>query len=349
MYQNIFVAGTFDGLHAGHRHLLSKAFRVGEKVTVGLTSDGFVIKFKSQISNPESQTLLRQGFGGQANPKFKIQKKIQHYEKRIHRLKRWLHEQGFLDRATIIPIDDPYEPAASMPDLDAIIVTRENRKTGEHINVLRQGSTLPPLALIEVPMVSTKDGKPISSTRLRNGEMDGDGRIIMPESMRAVLGEPLGDVLTGDAIARSIRQNSGKVIITVGDVATKTVLDAGITPTLAIIDGKVGRKPFHETLNILQLQKVKPFRFKAVKSGPGFISREAVNAIKNCFSHTPYPRPHTTILIDGEEDLLVLPAILHAHVGGIVYYGQPGEGLVEVFVTKQIQNKVRSLLEDFIG
>ncbi|MEK9143204.1 MAG: pantetheine-phosphate adenylyltransferase [Patescibacteria group bacterium] len=321
-YPHLFLAGTFDGLHAGHRVILTRAFEVGERVTIGLTSDEFVKKFKVQ----------------------RAKCKVRTYEERKKVLEQWLKKNN--KYALIIPIDDPYEPAASMKDLDALIVTRENRKTGERINELRQGLALSPLTLIEVPMVAAEDGKPVSSTRMRNGEIDHYGKLIMPESMRGVLGRPLGKVIKNwipDRVGDDI------TTITVGDIATKTLLDAGITPKLAIIDGKVGRKPFHETVDRLQPQRVSPFEAKTVKSGPGFIGREAVEAIEHCFSSYVLPLTSYVILVDGEEDLLVLPAILHAPLGSILYYGQPGEGLVEVKITKPLKEKARLLLGQFFS
>lgn len=309
MQTHVLIAGTFDGLHAGHRTLLTEAFRVGDRVTIGVTSDAFVAKFKSQT-----------------------QKTIKSYQERTHNLEIWLRKQQLFERATIIPIDDPYEPAASMKNLDALIVTSETRERGEEINNLRQGLALSPLALIEVPMVPAEDGEPVSSTRLRNREIDPDGRLVMPEALRFTLSKPLGKILTGTQIDTSIVSNRYLPIITVGDMATKTILDAGVVPMLAIVDGKVGRKPFPHVVNRLQ-SKV------SVKSGPGFISREADKAIEGGLFRA--------IIIDGEEDLLVLPAIMHAPLGSILYYGQPGKGLVEVVVTQKVKRIGAKLLHGF--
>ena len=345
MHNNLFLAGTFDGLHAGHRFLLTRAFAEGVKVTIGLTSDEFVKKFKLQS----------------------VKCKVRTYEERKKVLEQWLNNHT--KHATIISINDPYEPAASMPDLDAIVVTAENKNRGEYINALRQGIALSPLAFIEVPMQAAEDGKPVSSTRLRNGEIDADGRLVMPESMRTILATPLGTVLEGVAVTASIERSGKKIIITVGDIATKTLLDAGVMPALSIIDGKVGRKPFHETLKLLQLQKVKPFSLKTVKSGPGYMSREAINTIRSSFAsdtglsteaqalaENQRMKEHHVLIINGEEDLLVLPAVEYAPVGSIVYYGQPRiasrdnpSGLVEVIVTEEKKREVAVLLARFLS
>ena len=344
-YQVVFFAGTFDGLHAGHRAILTRAFEEGERVTIGLTSDAFVRMYKSDQSDQSDQ------FTNENSLKFR------RYEERKKELTRWLKKQHFLERATIIPIDDPYEPAASMPDLDALIVTKENRKTGERINALRYALGVSPLVLIEVPMVEAEDGNPISSTRMRNGEIDREGNLVMPEFMRIILGKPLGTVLEGAAITASIARSLKHAIITVGDIATKTILDAGITSTLAIIDGMVGRKPFHGALDLLQPRRVRPFEAGTVKSGPGYISGEAMEAIRTMLN-SPHPplilrggeggvTVRHVLIIDGEEDLLVLPAILYAPIGAVLYYGQPGEGLVEVVVTEGKKQQALALLGKF--
>lgn len=323
MYQHVFVAGTFEGLHKGHRALLARAFAVGVKVTIGVTSDQFVKKFK--VKNHE----LR----------------IRNYKSRKSVLEDWLQENHLTSRATIIPIDDPYDPAASMVGVDAIVVTKETRVKGQEINRKRKARGLTSLALIEVPLVSARDGNPISATRVRNGEIDRDGRLVMPDSLRSTLGKPLGKVLRGQAIAQSIRRNRDRVITTVGDVATKTLLDAGVTPYLSIVDGKVSRKPYPHTIS--QLRKRSSCEAKII-SGPGYISREATEAIQDCFSHNASRITHNVLVIDGEEDLLVLPALVYTPWGTIIYYGQPGKGLVEVVVTQVAKREAIALLSRFL-
>ncbi len=359
-YTHVFVAGTFDGLHAGHRTLFHEAFRVGERVTIGLTSDGFVAKFKSQIQISNFQT----------NPKSKIEKTIKSYREREDQLIAWLVKQEYSDRASIMPIDDPYEPAASMPDLDALIVTAENKKRGEEVNRQRSMRSLAPLTLFNVPLVRAHDGGLISSTRLRNREIDVNGRLVMPESLRPLLVKPLGKVLAGKAIDGSIRRNKDMLMITVGDVATKTLLDSGVAPYLAIIDRYVARRPYTDCYDAISKAAPSTWRQIEVQSGPGYISGEATRAIQAILAkqekrmtHQRINAPasparfaesrraggssHHALVIDGEEDLLALPAIDHAPLGSVVYYGQPGQGLVEVVVRKEKKVEARALLAAF--
>ena len=57
------------------------------------------------------------------------------------------------------------------------------------------------------------------------------------------------------------------------------------------------------------------------------------------------------VRIDGEEDLLVIPAIISLPLGSMVIYGQPplnnDEGIVVVLVTPSIKKIVQDLLKKF--
>ncbi len=321
MFRHVFVAGTFDGLHKGHEAVLARAFIEGERVTVGLTPDEFVRKFK------------RQRVSGLM---------IKSFEERKKHLEHWIKEKGWWDKAQIIAIVDQYEPAASDSDVDALIVTHKNRVTGTIINKTREKRGLVPLALVEVPLVSAQDGKPISSTRIREGEIDAIGNLTMPDALRDQLGKPLGRILVGDAIAHSLLQHKGKVMIAVGDVTAKTMFEAGMVPTLAIVDLRVGRRPSKEVIKYISNLHRK------VPSGPGFISKGAIKAIGRWGKRLEQNAAKKEVLIiDGEEDLLVLPVIIIAPLGAVVYYGQPGEGIVEVVVTKEKKGEVVELLKKF--
>jgi len=321
MYSHIFLGGTFDRLHRGHEAVLDRAFAEGDRVTIGLTSDLFIQKFRTE-------------------------QHIQPFDVRKKRLIDWLSTYDYENRADVIAIDDPYEPAASTEDLDAIVVTPDNRSRGEEINTRRVTRGLSPLVLIEVPLVVAQDAKPISATRVRAGEIDVTGTLTMPDSLRPELVRPLGTILTGDEIGSSIEKNRSGIVISVGDMTTKTLLTAGVVPNLSIVDFAVGRKPFPYA--DAKFKELNIFRVEVV-SGPGFIAGEAIELIKKWSLHPP---EKIVIVVTGEEDLLALPAVAYAPVGApvgaFVYYGQPGEGLVEVTVTSEKQQETLALLAKFI-
>jgi len=152
-YKLAAVGGTFDEFHRGHRAILSKAFQVGEKVIIGLSTDDFV---------------RRMGKPHEVDP----------YESRLERLKRFLEINNFLDRAEIIPLDDPYGPTINSGEIEVLVVSRETAPTAYKINELRRRKGLNPIDIIVVDMVLAEDEKTISTTRIRRREIDHEGRII---------------------------------------------------------------------------------------------------------------------------------------------------------------------------
>lgn len=329
-YKTVVCGGTFDGLHKGHEALLAKAFAIAENVTIGLTTDFYVTMHKQvQKELPKDESVV----------------KFQTYIQRKEALEQWLKRHGWLRWTEILPLDDTYGNTVPPAGLhyDAIVVSSQTRPVATTINKLRKSAGWPILDIIEIPMVLAEDGKPIASKRLRNKEIDRTGHIIMPDALRPVLRMPLGHLMLRDAdIDRYIKGHKDRIIITVGDMASKRFLDMGLVPSLAIIDLHVRRRRF---------QPFDAYNFPSevaiqrVKSGPGYISAEAIKAIDKWAKSG---RQASVILVDGEEDLLILPVSVRAPLGSIVYYGQPGAGMVAVEITKAKRQEVKQLLDHFI-
>jgi len=100
-----------------------------------------------------------------------------------------------------------------------------------------------------------------------------------------------------------------------------------------IVDNKVMRSPSEPTL-------VQTEESLKARNPPATITAEAWEAISQAVSGNKT----TKILIDGEEDLLTLPAIICAPIGTVVIYGQPREGVVAVKVTKSKKSEARRLI-----
>ncbi len=61
--------------------------------------------------------------------------------------------------------------------MQALVVSEETSFQGEILNKLRKEKNLPEVAIIVVPIVLAKDGDRISSSRIRNSEIDVDGNL----------------------------------------------------------------------------------------------------------------------------------------------------------------------------
>jgi pantetheine-phosphate adenylyltransferase len=77
-----------------------------------------------------------------------------------------------------VPLDDALGRTMSSEGLEALVVSKETEKTAEAINVKRVKAELPPLKIVVVNMVPAENNTPISTTRIRSGEIDRDGHML---------------------------------------------------------------------------------------------------------------------------------------------------------------------------
>jgi pantetheine-phosphate adenylyltransferase len=153
-YDLVATGGTFDVIHVGHLALLSKAFEVGKKVIIGVSSDAFVSIAKAN-------------------------NKLNHnYEERVSNLKEKIEEKFGNVTYEISKLDDVYGPTVIYGHVEAIVSSTETAVNGHLINEIRSRNGLKPLNIISVNMIRAEDGYPISSTRIRKGEIDSSGKLL---------------------------------------------------------------------------------------------------------------------------------------------------------------------------
>lgn len=152
-YKKVAVGGTFDELHRGHKALIDKAFEIGEKIVIGLSSDEFV----SKMVKPHKTAT---------------------YAERLEELEAFLEKSGLAKRAEIVPLNDSYGLTISGKGLDALVVSKETESTAAKINKIRTEAGLPPLKIITISMVPAENSTPISTTRIRRGEIDRNGHLL---------------------------------------------------------------------------------------------------------------------------------------------------------------------------
>ncbi len=333
MRYQLIASGTFDLLHIGHKSFLKKSLELADEVIVCITSNSYVESFK-------------------------IDGEVEDFEIRKNKVVEFLISIGALDKVKIITIEDIYGPLLTNQfNSQAIAVTPENEKNAVKINIERVKKGLPKLEIKLVSMDLADDGGVISSTRIRRGEINRDGRayvrkswlknsLVLPQSLRSTLQKPFGKVLT--SIPSGLNPEK---IITIGDITTQKFNQENIGQFLSIVDFAVNRQKKFDKLSDLGFAY--DIKMIETESPAGSISPELFEAVKKTFQ----TKDRQVILVKGEEDLAVLPVMLLAPLGFFVYYGQPrlgrvqagqpNEGLVEVPVTEENKEKAYDLVNKF--
>ena len=148
----VAMGGTFDIIHRGHLTLLSNAFEISDKVIIGLTSDELAAKKGKTPTN--------------------------NYEQRLENLESVISKEFPNSLFQISKLDNDFGPAVLEKGVEALVVSEETSNQGQILNKLRAEKNLPPVQVISVPMFLAKDGKRISSTRIKNSEIDDEGNLL---------------------------------------------------------------------------------------------------------------------------------------------------------------------------
>jgi uncharacterized protein (UPF0218 family) len=158
--------------------------------------------------------------------------------------------------------------------------------------------------------------------------------LTLPEEYRKLFQEPFGELYRNiDEIVPLIADCT---IYAVGDVVTHNLQKRGITPAIAVIDGYTMRSP---------CKKLPVFRGECirVKNPAGTLTVDLIRALDYAIMHPP-----ATVIVDGEEDLAVIPLVIAAPNNAIVLYGQPHQGVVLRRVNFEAKETARNFLTHFI-
>jgi len=328
------IGGTFDRFHAGHLALMATGLSECSSIEAWVTADSM-----AQSKDPR------------VNP----------WEFRVMEIKEALGEDA--GRVDFYVLEDSHGPAPSHPDATAIVCTDETRAECEGINRLRGEGGLPPLHIIVSDHSLAWDGEPISSSRIRAGEIDREGhpwiprairegKVVMTPQVEAELKEPFGRLFPGPEdepsvsmshVLAHIESGSGPVIA-VGDVTVRTLQDLGRPADIALIDGLTKRQPWEGADGI----DASLYDLKLNCSSPaGCLTPPLLEACEEAIESWK-DSGHTSLIdIDGEEDLA--PLVLHplAPLDAVVLYGQPGRGVVVRWCGEDAKQRCRRLLGEF--
>lgn len=324
-FEHLALGGTFDFLHKGHRKFLDFAFAKAAFVSVGITTD----KFTQHNGKNQARAL---GL-------------------RLADLTTYLGKKGFDKRYKIILLDDIYGSLLIDKTVEAILVTSDTREGAILINKKRVAIGLTPLTILEFPIILAIDNKPISSSRIKSGEIDregnsyfsmvGDRDYYLPDNLRLELSKPHGQLFKNvDDLKSRILSSE---LIAVGDETTLNFLKKKIVPKLSVIDLKVGRKKIFNEISDLGFSKSQDFEI--ILNEASTIKKELSQGI---WTHIANKNESSFVIeISGEEDLAVLPATILAPLSWRIVYGQPNKGLVLISAGEETKAGFLKLLRKF--
>lgn len=144
---HLIVGGSWDYFHSGHRYIILTAYEKGEKIDIGISSD----------------EMLREKLG---------EKPEHSFEERKNNVESFLEDLGHEDFRTI-KLNGIYGNAVG--EGETLLVTPETKANGRKINCKREELNREKLELETVEKLEALDRNIISSTRIRNGEINENG------------------------------------------------------------------------------------------------------------------------------------------------------------------------------
>jgi pantetheine-phosphate adenylyltransferase len=152
-YLVVATGGTFDELHIGHIALLAKAFEVGKSVIIGVSSDNFAASRGKNLNH--------------------------NFDTRITNLKNMIKKEFGDVNYEIAELNSDFGPAVTTGDVEALVTSTETQIKGKILNEMRAKIGAKPVKVITVELVKAEDGSKISSSRIRSGEIDRQGRRLL--------------------------------------------------------------------------------------------------------------------------------------------------------------------------
>ena len=336
------IGGTFDRFHAGHKKLIENALEKCKKIEIWIISD--------EIASKNNPLTMK-------------------WENRKEDIINNLGKDS-INKIKFGILKNEFGPAPSHPDATAIICTAETADMCIKINKMRRERKLNELEIIEVDHEKAWDGRPISSTRIRNGEINRQGKswiipyfdysnsdkdvksLMMTKYAEEMLKEPFGVLIDGteDDYTYAMRimmdkySNENTPLIAVGDVTTLALQELNHCADISFIDGKTKRKIWNEATKI-DIDKYDNY-FKCVNPA-GSLTKSLLNSCKLALEKWLIDKSTSIIDVEGEEDLAPLIIHLVAPLGSIIVYGQPGKGVVVRVTEEESKERCRDILSKF--
>jgi len=172
----------------------------------------------------------------------------------------------------------------------------------------------------------------------------------LPKKLRSSFRKPIGKLFTGTFLKAAkeasfyIESFNPPLVMSIGDFCTKTLFDVDFFPNIVIYDKKT-----HRTEDVIL--NLNSYHYFKAYNPPEWILINAWNEIKTAIAFCIEDNCRVRVHITGEEDLLVIPAIISLPLGSIVVYGQPKinteEGIVVTSITSSLKKLAQNMLDKF--
>lgn len=323
----VVCAGTFDLFHKGHKEFLHFAQACAKKLIIGLTSDRFEDNKRDDVEP---------------------------YKVRRNNVFAFLKKERADTKVEIVPINNIFGPTLSPTfPIKAIVVSEVTLLGATLINKHRKKYGLAPLEILICPFTLSEDRKPIASSRIRDGEIDREGKLWiqpvwfkkklrLPLHLRKKLKRPVGILYKNGAV--DYTAIDAHTTITVGDVVTKTCNDLSFKQKISVIDFHVGREK--KFVNLSELGFVGDEQVLTADNPAGSLTPSLFRCAHQIF-HMLKTQKRIVVKVNGEEDLAVLPMLLACPLGFIILYGQPNQGVVKITVSEEKKTEIFRMVSHF--
>ncbi len=310
------VGGTFEFFHIGHKNLIDNCLKNCDILEIWVLSDKIAQGKDPRISSWVDRCDL-------------IKQNLSRNQK---------------NRVSFHELLDDFGIATSHEAASMIFCTKETLSTCQIINKKRIEVGLIPLSITTIPHVLSIDGKIISSSRIRDGEIDRDGKVWLRDTdigsslrltktVESMLKDPFGRLFPGPENDHSIAiknvlnslEDFHSPIIGVGDVTVRALQNVNSQASIGVIDQKTKRKKWEGYKEIHQSEYDNIIR---CKNPPGLLTESLFKSCKDAINNWNQKNETTLIIVDGEEDLAPLFLHIVAPVKSVILYGQPNEGVV---------------------
>ncbi|MCL4335645.1 MAG: DUF359 domain-containing protein [Candidatus Thermoplasmatota archaeon] len=160
-------------------------------------------------------------------------------------------------------------------------------------------------------------------------QLKSGSEFIISEDLRVEISKSNGPICSVESLSSEYKDCK---IVSVGDVTTRNLHNALLTPFLEVVDLKTQRGT-EGVFNPV------PGSYK-IRNNSGTLSHDLFMLIERLIA-TGGGR----IEIDGEEDLAVIPIIFYSDKNTVVAYGIPNVGMACIRVDSEIKEHVKQLIE----